>query len=250
MPLSASDRQKLIDRITDPSPSKSFKIVLYGVPGTRKTTTAATLGERNLLIMTETGDNVLTKAEHKDLFERTKRVPFTSLKGVRGYLEMLEDGTLDYSHLIIDNMSGLQDKKLSENMEDPGIKNNSKISRIHPDLSTLQDYQIVAHQMRPTIVETMDLEKDVTVICHFRPADPDHNEFHARPDVTKAIYNLLNEKANVIAYFYKNNQGAVMVRTLGNGQFIAKSQITDEVNSMPVEEFIRQVKQWKSTQTS
>jgi len=242
MALSPSQREKLRSRITDPSEGRHFKCVFYGVPSTGKTVTATSISDSNLLIMTETGDSVLTKPEHLHLHERTKRAPFTTIGGVRGYVEMLADGDLDYSHLIIDNMSGIQDKKMSENMEDPRVKS---LTRAHPDLTVLQDYQIIAHQMRPMVVDLLDLNKDVTIICHFRPSDPDHNEYQARPDLTKAIYNLVNEKADVVAYFYKNQKGERFVQTLGNSQFVAKARIIPEA-IMSLDNFIEQMNKWRT----
>lgn len=243
MALTESQREKLRSRITDPAQGRHFKAVFYGVPSTGKTVTAASLSDSNLLIMTETGDSVLTKPEHLHLKERTKRTPFTNINSVRGYAEMMSNGELPYSHLILDNMSGAQDKKLSENHADPRVQ---KLSRAHPDLSVLQDYQIIAHQMRPMVVDLLDLEKDVTIICHFRPADPDHNEYQARPDLTKAIYNLINEKADVVAFFHKDRSGNRFVRTLGNDQFVAKSRIIPEVDKMKVDDFINLMNKWRS----
>lgn len=246
MALSQSQRDTLKSRITEPSQGRHFKAVFYGVPSTAKTTTATSISDNNLLIMTETGDSVLTKPEHRHLYERTKRAPFATIAGIRGYAEMIANGELDYSHLIVDNMSGIQDKKLSENHADPRVQ---KLARAHPDLSVLQDYQIIAHQMRPMVVDLLDLEKDVTIICHFRPADPEHNEYQARPDLTKAIYNLVNEKADVVAFFDKDRSGNKFVRTLGNDQFVAKSRIIPEVAKMPVNEFIDLMNQWRNNTT-
>jgi phage nucleotide-binding protein len=242
MALTETQRERLRSRITDPAQGRHFKAVFYGVPSTGKTVTAASLSDSNLLIMTETGDSVLTKPEHLHLKERTKRTPFTNINSVRGYAEMLASDDLPYSHLIIDNMSGVQDKKISENLEDPRTKD---IKRAHPDLTVLQDYQIIAHQMRPMVVDLMSLEKDVTIICHFRAADPEHNEYQARPDLTKAIYNLVNEKADVVAYFYKNRKGERFVQTLGNDQFVAKARIIPEA-IMSLDNFIEQMNKWRS----
>lgn len=245
MPLSKEQQKEILkSRITEPSQGRHFKALFYGAPSTTKTTTATSISDNNLLIMTETGDSVLTKPEHAHLKERTKRAPFVSLSGISLYAEMMASGELPYSHLIVDNMSGIQDKKLSENHADSRVQ---KLSRAHPDLSVLQDYQILAHQMRPTVVDLLDLEKDVTIVCHFRPADPDHNEYQARPDLTKAIYNLVNEKADVVAFFYKDRSGNRFVRTLGNDQFVAKARIIPEVDKMRVDDFIDLMNKWRSS---
>lgn len=244
MVFSASDRETLLSRITKPSPGNHFKAVFYGVPSTGKTVAATSISDSSLLIMTETGDSVLTKPEHREQFEKTERVPFKSLTGISGYVEMMADGTLPHTHLIIDNMSGIQDKKLSENLKVPKIQ---ALARAHPDLTVLQDYQIIAHQMRPTIIDMMELEKDVTIICHARPSDPDHNEFQSRPDLTKAIYSLINEKADVVAFFYKNRRGERFVRTLGDDQFVAKSRITEE-KIYTLDAFIDAMNTWRSNQ--
>lgn len=247
MAISETEREVLLSRISRPAQGRHFKILLYGIPGSGKTVLSTELGESNFMIMSETGDSVLTKSEHKHLYDKTERVPFVSFKGVRGYAEMLRDGTLPHTHLIIDNASGIQDKKLSENMEDPRIKNNDKIGRIHPDLSTQQDYQILTHQMRPVMVDLMSLENhDVTLICHMRPADPDRNEFQARPDLTKAIYNLVNEKVDVVAYVYKGRNGERLVKTDGDNRFVAKSRITPETE-MTIPQFIAAINAWRNS---
>lgn len=242
MALTQVQREALLGRITDPAATKHHKTVIYGVPSTGKTVASASISDSNLMVMTETGDSVLTKPEHRHLLDVTKRAPFSTIAGVRGYAELLGDGTLPQSHLIIDNMSGVQDKKLSENLGDPKVQ---ALKRAHPDLTVLQDYQIIAHQMRPMIVDLLELEKDVTIICHFRPADPEHNEFQARPDLTKAIWNLVNEKADVVAFFYKDKAGNRLVQTLGDDRFAAKARIIPEVKKMTVDEFVDHMNKWR-----
>lgn len=250
MPFKISDsvKETLLSRITSPSRStKHHKIILYGVPSTGKTVAAAAMGIRNFMIMSETGDSVLTKPIHSSLLERTERVQYKSINQIRGYAYLLQNGDMLHDHLIIDNMSGVQDKKLSENMEDPSIKDNPKIGRVHPDLSTQQDYQIVAHQMRPMMVDIMDLENhDVTIICHLRPADPDRREFQARPDLTKAIFNLANEKADVVGYVHKDRSGRRLIQTISTDQFIGKSRITEE-SVMPLEDFVNAVNEYHNS---
>lgn len=242
MVLSAVSRQKLIDRVAPVTDiDRQLKMVLYGEPDVGKTVTATTIGKSNLLIYSEPGFTVLTKPEHKALEERTSKTPFTTIAGIRGYAELLADGTLPHTTLIVDNMSGVQDKKLSENHEDERIK---QLKREHPDLSTLQDYQIVTHQMRPMMVDLMDLDKEVIIICHMRPAAPERREYNARPDLTKKIYDLANEKVDVVAYMYKDNKGQRMIRTEHGGGFIAKSRITRET-VMPVDTFIDEINAWR-----
>lgn len=244
MALTGSQREQLLGRITNVSDTPPYyKMMLFGEPGVGKTTLAAQLSESSLFIMSEWGDHVLKK--DSDLYERTKRVPFTSFAAARGYCELMADGTLPYTQLVLDNASGIQDKKLSQNMEDKSIKDNPKIGRVHPDLSTQQDYQIVAHQMRPMIVDAMDLEKDVTLICHTRPKDPERGEFKIRPDLTKAIFNLANEKANMVVYMHKGRNGERLVQTNGTDGIIAKSQLTSE-RVMTVDQFIDEVNQWRN----
>jgi len=202
------------------------------------------IGQSNLMITTETGFTVLDK--YPVLKERTKRVPFTTIAGVRGYCELLVDGSIDRSTLIIDNMSGVQDKKLSQNHEDPKIM---RLNRDHPDLSTLQDYQIVTHQMRPMMVDLMDLDKEVIVICHARAAVPERKDFFVRPDLTKKIYDLANEKVDVVAYMHKGNRGERLIRTEMGSGFIAKSRITRET-VMPVDDFIAEINAWRDKKNS
>lgn len=242
MALTDKQREQLRNRITKPSLTKHFKIVLYGAPSTWKTVSATSLSPSNLMIMTETGDSVLTKLEHREQYDNTERLPFTSINAVQGVVEMMREGSLPHTHLILDNMSGVQDKKLSENLSDPKVQ---KLQRAHPDLTVLQDYQIIAHQMRPMVVDLLELDKDVTIICHARPADPEHNEFQARPDLTKAIFNLVNEKADVVAYFYKDRAGKGLVQTISDDRFVAKARIIPEAK-MTVSEFIDQINKWRT----
>jgi hypothetical protein len=92
--------------------------------------------------------------------------------------------------------------------------------------------------MRPMFVDLMDCKKAVTVVCHMRPADPERKEYAIRPDLTKAIFNLANEKADVVAYMYKDRKGNRFIQTLGTDSVVAKSRITEEKIDMTVPDFI------------
>lgn len=242
MALTSEQRTKLLERIEPVSDfERSFKLVLYGPPDVGKTVCACELGNKNFMLHSEPGFTVLTKPEHKHLGDRTEKARFTSLKGMDGYVELIEDGSVEADTFIVDNMSGVQDKVLAANHKTASVQ---KLSRAHPDLSVLGDYQIVTHQMRDPIINLMEMSANMIMICHMRPADPERGEFQIRPDLTRKIFELVNEKADVVAYMHKDAKGQRKIQTVSTDRVIAKSRITEEA-IMPVSEFISQMNNWR-----
>lgn len=244
MPLSTKDREILLSRISpvEDIPRK-YKIVLFGPPGVGKTVLSAEIGGKSFMLASEPGFTVLTKPEHKHLESQVEKAPFTSLQGMNGYTELISDGTIPVDTYILDNFSGIQDKVLATNHKNPKVQS---LARAHPDLSTLQDYQIVAHQMREPIISLLEMEANVIMVCHARFPTPEliAKGETTRPDLTKKVFDLVNEKADVVAYMYKDSKKRRLIQTISDSNITAKSRITPE-GIYPVEEFIQQMHTWQ-----
>lgn len=237
-PLPQAILDDLHAALEDPKQLRRSYTVLYGLPGTWKTTTAARFGNHNLLFTNESGDNGLSK--FPELEAKTKVLRYDPLagwdalalilRGVNNGQVIVNGGPVD--NVILDNLSGMQERFI------PRILSEKTFSdRYDPDVPGRTDYGLTYQMMRPMLLEFAACRVNLTVVCNIRFPEQEHRTKYGettRADLTKAIWQLVNEDATSVVYMHRGDSrtgmdpvgqdGPVMARVIGTKEISAKNR--------------------------
>lgn len=224
---------------------KSSVLMLFSNPGVGKTTTAAMIGHKTILITNETGYETLEN--YPEVYARTQVIPFDVDTGVKDCLRIMRAryfGQIDCDCIVLDTLSGISERMVHKSL----VTNTGPLFvRASPDVPGIADYGWAFQQIRPVLLAAADLAtRGCTVIfnCHVRyPSEQDvaKGDILNRPDMQKAIYYLANESSGVVGYIYTDKRSnARMVRTQSDSteNKFAVKQRKRLPPVMPVQDFI------------
>jgi phage nucleotide-binding protein len=223
-------------RIPSEEGEKSL-ITIYGNPGVGKTVLAPQLSTKSVLITNEGGWKVL-KYNHPELFKIILPVKFEGLNTIAEVIRGIKNDS-SYDQCILDTLSGMVQKKIQENLK------NVKLTRYHDEIPSEQDYLLCQKQWTPLIAALATCGVNVTILSHLRTPNPNKPTAGetTRPDLPKAIFNLVNEHSQVVAYLRKDGRGTKrLVTTQGTSSLTAKDQTNIEAADMSDEAFIARIR--------
>lgn len=160
----AIDRALLAVPIEDFNPSMSW--MMYGLPGSGKTSLAATL-PNNIYLNCEPG--IIAANRHADRLS----IPHSQVVGIKDWptaekiLEKAEDGGYDAEWLTIDTFSTLQ--QLGYRYWTG--KQNSINPKYDVDVPDLQGHQKVQYMTRKWLSRMVDTKYNLMVLCHVMSAE-------------------------------------------------------------------------------
>jgi phage nucleotide-binding protein len=213
-------------------------ITIYGNPGSGKTVLASRLGNRSALLTNENGWKVL-RNNHPDLYATVTPIKFTGLNSIAEVVRAIKKDAEDYDQLILDTISGMQQAKIQENLK------SVKLNRFHEEIPSEQDYLLSQKQWTPIIAALATCGINVTLLCHLRTPNPNRPIAGetTRPDLTKAVFNLVNQYSQVVAYLRKDGRGTKrLVTTQGTGSLTAKDQTNIESAEMSDDDFVEAIR--------
>lgn len=232
-----------VDDIQDVDDIPKHPIInLYGIEGVGKTILAARTGDNNLIFTNER--SYVSLSNHPDLKEKTRILRYTEFGRFTKLIAQIYNRDIVCDHLIIDTFPGLCDVKLSEQL----IK--VPFNRKHPDVNSLEDYQLLREHMKGPIKQLAALDISITFISHERIPEPDayvRGDRHTRPNVPFRVFQLLNGYTNLTAYMHKAKKDGKLIRALrteGSETHAAKTHIpmppvvTDDT-------FVETIRNWK-----
>ncbi len=198
--------------------------VLYGDPGSGRTALAASLSDKNILLTVEKG---FTSLQNTPDLARVTRVVELSDVGAIGQIDAIvtaiNAGQIECDNLILDTMTGIYERKVQQSLVHP---KHSTYRRDNEGLPSWPDYQWAFQQVRPMLLKLVRAKCMVTVISHIRYPTPEliAKGETTRPDLGKAVFQLLNEECGIIAKCYRNPKTRdFMVRTQGSSNETCKS---------------------------
>jgi hypothetical protein len=223
---------------------KELITVLYGPPGIGKTICACRLGKRNLLLTSEKSH--VSISNFPELVKTTRVEVYKSFSGLNSFLRKVFNGDIDPDHVIIDTYTDTCEMKLKEQSQANIF--NSK----HPDINSLEDYQLLKEHMKPFIKKLTKLSVSVTLIAYDRvPNAQDYGKGDTltRPDVPFRVFQIVNSFANVVGYMHKvrtkSGKTERVILTSSSDTHVAKSHLImpDLVSD---DQFVKTITDWKS----
>jgi hypothetical protein len=191
------------------SHTKYLKVLLYGMPGTRKTVYTAT-APNPLIIDVEKGAHSIRN--HPELSANVKVLEFRSIfqaEQLLGYL-MKKDtipGLADRETCVVDSFSELAKRDLDEIVKDASSKDASR----NKYLPIGPDYNISTEHMRQFASALRDLPMHVIVTCHVKEEkDESSGRLLVRPNLTPKLAGTLAGIFDVVAYMQLDNDVAKM----------------------------------------
>jgi hypothetical protein len=191
------------------SHTKYLKVLLYGMPGTRKTVFTAT-SPNPLIIDVEKGAHSIRN--HPELAANTKVLEFRSIfqaEQLLGYLMKKDDipGLADRETCVVDSFSELAKRDLDEIVGEAAAKDASR----NKYLPIGPDYNISTEHMRQFASKLRDLPMHVIVTCHVKEEkDESSGRLLVRPNLTPKLAGTLAGIFDVVAYMQLDNDVAKM----------------------------------------
>jgi len=218
--------------------------VVYGPAGVGKSILAASLGDNNLFVTTERSN--VSLSSFPELKKKTRILKLKRFERFTKLIAQLHNGEVVCDHLVIDTFPGLVEMKLSEQLQ------KVQFNRKHPDVNSLEDFQLLKEHMKGPIKQLAALDISITFIAHVRIPEPEQyikGDRYTRPDVPFKVFELLNGYTNLTAYMHKvKNKEGKLIRALlveGDDTFVAKSHIPMPASRVSDNTFIETIRTWK-----
>jgi len=221
---------------------KSLVTVLYGPEGVGKTILSAQLGNDNIIVATERSN--VSLSNFPEYAKKTRILKLANFDRFTRLISQLSRGEVVCDHLIIDTFPGLCDMKLGEQLK------KVNFNRKHPDVNSLEDYQLLREHMKGPIKHLTELDISVTFIAHERIPEPEgyaRGDRHTRPNVPFRVFQLLNGYTNLTAYMHKVKKDGDLIRALrteSSDSHIAKTHIPMSPLVSDTK-FIETIRNWK-----
>jgi phage nucleotide-binding protein len=216
--------------------------VFYSAPGVGKTVLTARLANKTLLVTDEKA--YVSLSQFPDLAKAVDVITLKSYDHLLGIVRELYQGNHEYDQFCIDTFDGVIRMKLREQ------RKNVSFNRGHPDINSLEDYNLLNNHMFDLIGRLARLPFSVTVTSHDRI--PDQQSFIKgdrllRPNIPFKVFECLNGYVNVVGYMSmikKDGNLRRVVALQANDEFEAKNHlklgpaVTDD-------NFVETVRNWK-----
>jgi phage nucleotide-binding protein len=200
-------------------------MVLYGRPGTGKTTACGTL-PNTLILDTERGSGSLTKLSNPpDVAE------INTLKDLEEAYIFLKSGNHKYEHIVIDTFTEIQKMILAEVMTASAVKDPTR----DINQATLLDYKKTSNALRNIIRKFKDLPYTIIFTAHVREdKDEETGKLLVKPSMTPTVSEDLAAFVDVILFLTVDKSGKRQVVTVPTDRIVAKHRYG---NLKPIYEF-------------
>jgi AAA domain len=213
-----------VEAMTEP---KLLRVVLYGDPGSAKTTTALHLVKsKGIHVTTDSAWVVVYK--YPEIVPKMTRVPFEGFSQLRLICQAKAAGVepwASYDTLIWDTVSASVDLSLRNLVNAKKFKD-----QIDPDAESWTHYRLVERKLRETVDSLNKSDFNVIYLAHVRiPGDADkaRQQFAVRPSMPEACYKILAQETSMVGLCHRDPKDKVRrIQLDGDLRTTAKSQIS------------------------
>lgn len=215
----------LLKSIGDIGAKSKFKILIYGDPGTGKSTFLGT-SPNNLIYSFEDGLVSINTASRPKA-ENVQEIPFKSNYQAEVLMERLlaNDPAFDkWSTFSVDTLSDYHKRTLSEITEREWQKQPSR-NRYVP---VTEDYVEANRKMENLARQLRDLDRDIIVLAHAKTVEPKNKPAKIYPDFSESLANKIEAMMDIVGYMSMQEVDGKLVpvlRVTTEGTIHAKTRV-------------------------
>jgi phage nucleotide-binding protein len=215
----------ILGQIGDVGQKDCFKVLIYGDPGTTKSSKVAEV-PNNLVVDLEGG---LISAKGAPLGVASNVKPYTwkntmEFEALLGYLYNNHPAFEQYTTFSIDSFSDLHKRCLTEVTEREWMRQPSR-NRYVP---TTDDHQENNERMMRYVRVLRDLNRNIIITAHSKTVEPKNKPAKTYPDFSENLANKIEGMMDIVAYMsikIIDQQPVPVMQFFSDGQTHAKTRV-------------------------
>lgn len=218
--------KSLMANIVDIGQKESFKMLIYGDPGTTKSSFAAT-APNNLIVDLDEG-LVSAKSSPNGIAEQVRAFPWIGFNGLSALIGKLSQNTpeLDWVEtLTIDPFSETHKRGLDEVLAREHAKAPRTANRY---VAETEHHTENNNRMLAIIRALKDLNRNLIITAHARTVEPKGKPAKTFPDFSESLANKIEGMMDIVGYMTRREIDGEMVpilRVTTDGTVHAKTRV-------------------------
>lgn len=216
----------LMANIHDIGQKESFKILIYGDPGTTKSSFAAT-APNNLIVDLDEG-LISAKASPNGIATGVKSFPWMGFNGLSALIGKLSQNPPELAWvetLTIDPFSETHKRGLDEVLAREHAKAPGTFNRWKPETDHHQENN---NRMLAIIRALKDLDRNIIITAHAKTVEPKNKPAKTFPDFSESLANKIEGMMDIVGYMTRREIDGQMVpilRVVTDGTVHAKTRV-------------------------
>lgn len=216
----------LMGNIHDIGQKESFKILIYGDPGTTKSSFAAT-APNNLIVDLDEG-LISAKSSPNGIATGTKSFPWMGFNGLSALIGKLNQNPEELAWietLTIDPFSEVHKRGLDEVLAREHAKAPGTFNRYKPETDHHQENN---NRMLTIIRALKDLDRNLIITAHAKTVEPKNKPSKTFPDFSESLANKIEGMMDIVGYMTRREIDGQMVpilRVVTDGTVHAKTRV-------------------------
>lgn len=218
--------KSLMANIHDIGAKENFKILIYGDPGTTKSSFAAT-APNNLIVDLDDG-LISAKSSPNGIAPNVRSFPWQTFDHLSALINKLRQrpAELDWVEVLtIDPFSEMHKRGLDEVLAREHAKAPRTFNRYKPDGDHHQENN---NRMLAIIRALKDLDRDLIITAHAKTTEPKNQPAKTYPDFSESLANKIEGMMDIVGYMTRREIDGQMVpvlRVQSDGTVHAKTRV-------------------------
>lgn len=218
--------KSLMANIHEIGQKESFKILIYGDPGTTKSSFAAT-APNNLIVDLDEG-LISAKASPNGIANGVRSFPWIGFNGLSALIGKLNQNVEELAWvetLTIDPFSETHKRGLDEVLAREHAKAPGTFNRWKPETDHHQENN---NRMLAIIRALKDLDRNIIITAHAKTVEPKNKPAKTFPDFSESLANKIEGMMDIVGYMTRREIDGEMVpilRVVTDGTVHAKTRV-------------------------